>query len=154
MVLGIPGRWEKIMECPCCSRTLTEIPQADWTVEACSGGCGGVWFDRFELARIDEAGEAVGPALLNVAIDPQVVSGIDFSERRRCPHCKMIMMRHKFNPGVDVDVDTCPGCAGAWLDGGELEKIRAVPGDEEERKQAANRHFNRLFWQLGEHGDG
>jgi Zn-finger nucleic acid-binding protein len=93
------------------------------TVDVCDGGCGGIWFDRFELQKVDETHEAAGEHLLNVARDPGL--GVDFSRKRACPRCMGItLMRRRFNPKSSVEIDHCPNCAGYWLDSGELEKIR------------------------------
>jgi len=41
----------------------------------------------------------------------------------RCPACRepMIVAEHR-----DVEIDTCVGCGGVWLDGGELEALVGV----------------------------
>ena len=42
------------MKCPACDRELTETQVGAVAVDICQGGCGGVWFDAFELQRVDE----------------------------------------------------------------------------------------------------
>lgn len=37
------------MNCPACARELTKTTAGPITVDACVGGCAGVWFDNFEL---------------------------------------------------------------------------------------------------------
>ena len=54
-------------------------------VDVCDGGCGGIWFDHYELAKVNEQSESAGAALLDVAIDPSVQ--VDLEQRRLCPSC-------------------------------------------------------------------
>ena len=41
------------MNCPVCSNALTEINARGTKVDICQKGCGGIWFDRFELSQVD-----------------------------------------------------------------------------------------------------
>ena len=54
------------MECPVCANALTTMAVGRITVDACEGGCGGIWFDRHELMRVDESDESVGEGLLEI----------------------------------------------------------------------------------------
>jgi Zn-finger nucleic acid-binding protein len=93
-------------------------------VDVCAGGCGGIWFDAFELQRVDDQNEAAGDPLLHIQRDKQL--HVDTARRRDCPRCADIkLMRHLFSPKSRVEVDECPNCGGYWLDDGELAKIRA-----------------------------
>lgn len=47
------------MECPACANDLTTTKAGRITVDACEGSCGGIWFDRYELMRVDETDESV-----------------------------------------------------------------------------------------------
>jgi Zn-finger nucleic acid-binding protein len=108
----------------------------------CAGGCGGVWFDAFELLAVDEPGEAVGD-LLDIPYDRDVKA---HGGRRDCPHCPgTVMMQHWFSVAREVQVDECPRCGGFFLDRGELAAIREQFPDEEARRQAARQHFADLF---------
>ncbi len=113
------------MKCPACFNELTEFTIGGVTVDACEGGCAGIWLDAFELNRLDEPHEVAGDTVLHLQRDPALV--IDHQRRRDCPRCGNIkLMRQLFSPQVRVEVDHCPQCAGYWLDAGELEKIRAA----------------------------
>jgi uncharacterized protein len=106
-------------------------------------GCGGIWFDWFELARVDEVSESAGEKFLEVERDPALRP--DLSKRIHCPRDSEIMMRHFHSVERGVLVDECPRCAGFWLDAGELAGIRSEFATEEERKQAAQEYFSELF---------
>jgi uncharacterized protein len=134
---------DRVIECPVCSNTMTTMESEGVTVDVCAGGCGGIWFDWFELARVDEADESAGEAFLEVERDPTLSP--DLSKRIRCPRDHEIMMRHFHSVKRGVLVDECPMCAGYWLDAGELAGIRTEFATEEDRKQAAQEYFAELF---------
>jgi Zn-finger nucleic acid-binding protein len=118
------------MKCPACFNGLTEVTVGRLAVDACQGGCGGIWFDAFELEQADEEGETAGEALLSIERDEHLV--VDQTRKRECPRCAGIKLhRHFFSARRRVEVDQCPNCGGYWLDAGELALIRA------ERSQAA-----------------
>lgn len=132
------------MDCPACGHALKEIVVDDLAVDVCEGGCGGIWFDRLELKKVDEQHEATGLKLLDVPCDPNVV--VDHDARRKCPRCEdMIMMRHFFSIKRSVEVDECPQCAGFWLDAGELKAIRDEFATEGQRNAAAEAGFAQQF---------
>jgi Zn-finger nucleic acid-binding protein len=130
--------------CPSCGRSLTGQTAGGLTVDVCSGGCGGIWFDQAELRKVDEPSESAGEALLGVPRDPSVV--IDLEARRICPKCsdRPVLMRHFTSVKRLVTIDECPECAGVWLDAGELRSIRAEFPSAEARQQAAEAYFAEL----------
>jgi uncharacterized protein len=111
------------MKCPACFNSLKETQVGSLKVDVCQGGCGGIWFDAFELERVDEENEAAGEPLLHIQRDERIV--VDSSRKRECPRCAGIKLhRHYFSAKRRVEVDQCPNCGGYWLDAGELEQIR------------------------------
>jgi len=132
------------MKCPACGNSMEECPVAGINVDVCRRGCGGVWFDRFELQKVDEPHEAAGELLLDIERDEDLK--VNRSKKRKCPKCKdVIMMRHFFTIKKRIAVDECPGCAGMWMDHGELRKIRDQFTTEEEREKATEQYFSDLF---------
>jgi len=132
------------MDCPVCTRVLTTITAGRITVDACKGGCGGLWFDRYELMRVDESDEATGEELLEIERDPDL--DVDLSKRLNCPKSpEFVMMRHFFSAKRQVVVDECPDCGGHWLNPGELRTIRTEYASEEERERAAQAYFSEVF---------
>lgn len=88
-------------------------------VEKCES-CGGHWFDRGELERIENI---VEPTLIDFNRLP--------SKKKQliplyCPDCEDHPMMQKTEHTRDhhVIMDFCPECNGIWLDGGELEAIQ------------------------------
>jgi len=112
------------MKCPACSHELMEFVIGGVTVDACEGGCAGIWFDAFELQRVDDQHEVAGDKVLHLQRDPRLV--VDHTRKRDCPRCDGVKLKRQFfSPKLRLEVDHCPHCAGYWLDAGELEKIRA-----------------------------
>ncbi len=131
------------MNCPACGRELSQMKVGEITVDVCRGGCGGIWFDKWELMRVDEKSEAAGEELVNIERDPNISVN---KGKRRCPKCgDVYMMRHFFTAKQEIEVDECPKCGGFWLDAGELAAIRAQFESESDRKEAAEKLFNSMF---------
>jgi Zn-finger nucleic acid-binding protein len=133
------------MTCPACRNELRAEERGGITVDVCDGGCGGIWFDHYELQKVDEPAESAGEALLEVARNPAL--HVDVTRRYACPHCNdgTIMMRHFESVQRRVSVDECPACGGVWLDAGELATIRGEYPSEESRHDAAAAYFSDMF---------
>ena len=131
------------MNCPACGTAMTEIAAGDVKVQACKGGCGGLWFDEWTLGKVDQPDQSAGESLLNI---PQNASlKVDQSPRRKCPRDSVVMMRHFWSVKRDVVVDECPKCEGIFLDPGELTAIRADYKSDAERHKAAEAYYSEMF---------
>jgi|SRR5207244_7764934 len=122
------------MKCPACFNQLKQMQVGSLVVDACEGGCGGVWFDAFELQRVDEQQEVAGEHLLEIRRDQRIK--VDPSRKRECPRCEgMKLKRHFFSAKRRVEVDECPNCGGYWLDAGELAQIRLEKSETAQEEQ-------------------
>ncbi|MBD3271237.1 MAG: hypothetical protein GF384_01705 [Elusimicrobia bacterium] len=131
------------MHCPACNRELTEMTVEGVKLDVCDNGCGGIWFDNFELKKFDEQHEPTG-LLLKINKDDAIT--VDLKKRRKCPRCKDVtMMQHFFSVKRKVTIDECQNCGGVWLDAGELAAIRDLYATEQEREQAAGKYFEDVF---------
>ena len=131
------------MICPACQNTLTTQDVAGITVDVCRDGCGGIWFDHFELSKVDEQHEHAGEALMDIPRRADI--RIDPQAKRPCPRCDgVIMMQHFFSIKRRVVVDECAECGGLWLDAGELAEIRGLFPDSAARQAATTAYFNDL----------
>src|SRR5262245_10389619 len=137
------------MKCPACFNELTTIQVGSIEVDACHGGCGGIWFEAFELQRVDEEHEP-GQPLVHIQLDERVV--VDPSRKRECPRCEGVKLhRHYFSSKKRVQVDQCPGCGGYWLDAGELEQIRNEKTETfraEHARESISADFIRYLYRL------
>ena len=132
------------MNCPVCGHALAQTQGGSIVVDVCKVGCGGIWFDAFELKKVDESHEPAGEILDDVERNAGIK--VDSKLRRECPKCqKVVMMRHFFSVKREVEVDECPSCGGFWLDTGELLLIRKQFKGETERREAARKYFSSLF---------
>jgi Zn-finger nucleic acid-binding protein len=132
------------MNCPACEKTLEKMMIENISLDVCKGGCGGIWFDNFELMKIDEPDEYDAEALMDVEIDENI--RVDHEAKRKCPVCEnQLMLRHFFSVRRAVSVDECPRCGGVWLDYGELGQIRRQFSSEEEKTKAAGEYFQDVF---------
>ncbi len=132
------------MNCPACGNAMTELMVGDIKVDTCKSGCGGLWFDEWELRKVDEPAESLGSVLLDVEVDPNVK--VDREKRRNCPKdTDIVMMRHQWSVKRQVLVDECPKCEGMFLDSGELNAIRTEFATEEERHEAARKYYSETF---------
>ncbi|HLH52991.1 MAG TPA: zf-TFIIB domain-containing protein [Verrucomicrobiae bacterium] len=139
------------MKCPACFNELAQVQVGGLVVDVCQGGCGGIWFDAFELEQVDEEGEAAGEPLLHISRDERIV--VDPARKRECPRCAGIKLhRHFFSAKRQVQVDQCPNCGGYWLDAGELAAIRAEKNQmartEETRKSGLSSADIRYLYRL------
>jgi len=132
------------MRCPACARALSSRTVGDVTVDVCDDGCGGIWFDHFELRKLDEQRESAGEQLLEIPRDPD--ARVDPSKRYVCPKCTdgVVMMRHFWSVKRAVTIDECPECGGVFLDAGELGRIREEFPTEEARHAAADAYFHQV----------
>jgi uncharacterized protein len=132
------------MNCPACDHVLSSRRLAGIPVDICDGGCGGLWFDAFELGKVDESHELTDEDLLRPQFN--LAAQVCDASKRSCPRCSDVrLLRHFFSPQRQVEVDTCPQCAGVWLDAGELQRIRA---EKENRNASEQRAQVQCFVEL------
>ncbi len=131
------------MHCPACGQGMRVEKVSVITVDVCTEGCGGLWFDRLELRRLDELHEGDAAGLLSFG---QGKSQHRETDRRNCPRCtpSYPLIKRLFHPTVRVEVEECPGCAGHFLDPGELGEIRKSNQPEAEREQAARKIYREM----------
>lgn len=132
------------MICPACGNDLTAMDVAGVQLDVCQGGCGGAWFDKHELLKMDEPDESAGDLLMGVERDETIT--VDHTGKRPCPRCKGVtMMRHFYSLKHEVEVDECASCGGMWLDQGELAMIRSQYSSFEERTAVEQACFDKIF---------
>jgi Zn-finger nucleic acid-binding protein len=132
------------MKCPACGNVLQGMTVDDVDVDACRGGCGGLWFDSHELRKFDKPHDAAGEALLDIEKNENI--HVDYRKQRHCPKCGTVALtRRLLNAQRHVEIDECPSCGGVWLDAGELGEIRQRGGSAEEREKAAREYLQEIL---------
>ena len=128
----------RYMECPRCKKSLKIVSVDGVTVDACQNGCGGIWFDAFELEKMDQPDESAGWLLDNLRIDLSIE--VDFKKQVECPRCDGVkLMQQKYPANDRIAIDKCRVCGGVWLDFGELFQIRSAnPSTAEANKRVSS----------------
>lgn len=111
------------LRCPRTGQTMTRARFGRVDVDV-SEGCGGVWFDRFELEKFDEIDEIAGTMLAEHVRSHHRKLGTE-DRRLKCPRdADVVMMRRFYSGDAQIEIDECPQCGGIWLDAEELDAIR------------------------------
>lgn len=111
------------MNCPRCHTLLTTQRErgvnATIDVDVCSK-CGGTWFDKDELSKVDNITE---PVTFEFRRIPKIKEQF---ETMKCPRCNpdQVMIKAIHPRDENVILDFCQGCHGIWLDKGELNAIQ------------------------------
>jgi Zn-finger nucleic acid-binding protein len=130
------------MKCPRCQIALQpRIYEADVQVDGCTE-CGGRWLDHRELERIEEAAANDYKEQLSrpeYLLDRSYEVALQRSRSEICcPRCGQPMSKTECHPTSLVLVDLCPGCAGLWLDRGEVQALEVFfERMRQEERQAA-----------------
>jgi len=122
------------LRCPRTGSAMRPICVDGITVDV-SEGCGGLWFDNYEIQKFDDACEPHGAALL--AIIATMEKPVDTRPRLQSPiDDSVTMMRRHFSPAQKIVIDECPASGGVWLDPGELQIIRELFENADDRQAA------------------
>lgn len=109
------------MNCPACWRPMYETAVREVTVDVCKDGCAGVWFDAWELRKLEE-GESADGAFLRV-LRPRIDTDPERRARRFCPRDRVPLRRTFLGAEVALEIDTCSACKGLWIDPGEIGRL-------------------------------
>jgi Zn-finger nucleic acid-binding protein len=119
------------MDCPKCVGKLEEVKIGEkkpLVIDRCFA-CGGLWFDKDELAIAinKEILDTEEFALEEEPIkDNKLKSEVDLDKKQAtCPRCKgnKIMVKIPSRRNKNVIMDYCESCQGIWLDASEYKKI-------------------------------
>ena len=145
---------DKQLECPRCwvamKKEVVEVSGPNVVIDVCPQ-CRGIWLDNNELKKI------LGDRKLANYLTKHI--GTQSKSKLVCPRCGGLM---DLEYAQDVEIDVCLTCHGAWLDQGELERLKekseagftgdkAAKAEEELEDWWANRRrigLNRLFGRL------
>jgi len=117
-----------LLKCPNCDINLAHYEALGIALDGCATGCGGIWFDKGELQKFEDLNER--PPFEILRLKKNAESIINLAGDRSCPRCihhgnESALETRLAERTLGVEVDTCPTCAGTWLDLGELKLIRA-----------------------------
>ena len=132
------------MNCPRTGKELKPVLVDGIEIDL-SMGCGGVWFDQFELNKFDEVHESAGEILIE-HINAYHKPLNDLEVRLKCPKDPDVVMMRRFYSGkLQIEIDECPQCGGIWLDSEELSGIRKLFPTEEHLNSANNKFIEEVM---------
>ncbi len=109
--------------CPRCQMDLEAVSENGVEVDVCRR-CNGLFLDRGEMAKLVPTSK--GDIEYCTESDDVVEDMKQDDHPCVCPSCTDNTMRKvEFLSYSEVILDFCDECGGFWLDGGELERIRA-----------------------------
>jgi len=133
------------MKCPSCGDTLSPLTAGEIKLDACAGGCGGIWFDREELSHFDEPHEFSTHPVLELARRCEGVKP-EPGCLKVCPHCPgERLVRQFIDVAHEVEIDQCWNCAGVWFDLGEINRFRNQFATTADRARAVNASIDRAM---------
>ncbi len=106
------------MKCPVCNVGMIVVEYEEIELDHCVK-CGGVWFDRDELAYMLE-GAGLKPEALEIKAATRDAEALKGETKRRCPRCSKVMKKAIVGGTDPVVLDTCARHGGYWFDKGEL----------------------------------
>ncbi len=119
------------MNCPSCSNALSIFSYGGLGIMACQNGCAGMWFDRYEIKKINSNNFRSGRELLKIeqAEGVRMFRNVDHV----CPKCEMtLLLRHFFDRKRGLEVDQCSRCGGIWVEMGKV--VTGEPSGVEKEK--------------------
>lgn len=115
------------MKCPVCK--TVELKPSDLgeygfvIIDTCPS-CGGSWFDRGELDKLDDS------TVVDAENLPFTSAPSDHGELP-CPRCEKPLESISPEDAPSLVIDRCPEGHGYWLDQGELEQIQDLADNKE-----------------------
>ncbi len=124
------------LKCPACQSVMTKVyfPQEGFSVDVCTEGCGGIFFDNREFKYFDEEHENIDE--IAKVLKDKTFKSVDSSLPRTCPACGAKMVKNKTAMNGKIEIDECYSCGGKFLDFAELDAIRSEYKTEEDRRDA------------------
>jgi Zn-finger nucleic acid-binding protein len=146
------------MNCPNDREPLeTTTYEAGVEVESCPK-CRGIWLHEAELEKIQESKENDYSEELSQIPDPIIqahqLARAKAEAERECPKCGKTLTKEEYAHCSGITIDVCAGCAGIWLDQGELEALEVfferaqqevAEGEAAEAKETRKAALKRAF---------
>jgi len=125
------------MFCPKCLISSEEVLLQNMVLDSieldvCSS-CGGIWFDKQELASAVSLDKQTVESFYNKlnSLKTQDETGEIASNEQgftkdlilKCPKCNIEMSKYKYMYTSNIYIDSCDRCEGIWLDNNELLNI-------------------------------
>lgn len=121
--------------CPACGKVMEKVFMSNQgcSLDVCTEGCGGIFFDPNELQYFDEECENIDD--LKEVLKNKTFEKVDESEIRVCPLCGNNMVKNYVSAKEKVQIDECYNCGAKFFDYGELDRMREEFSTEQDRRQ-------------------
>jgi Zn-finger nucleic acid-binding protein len=126
------------VKCPKCHDELRETSFGEYGFEILDvcPSCDGAWFDKGELDALDDS------VLTNVealSFRPAKLGDVRYA----CPRCGGDLDPVSPEDDPHLVIDRCPACEGFWLDPGELEALREISLEKDDKRLDSMKHIQR-----------
>lgn len=113
----------KTISCPQCDSVMKKIfiPTVGLSVDICADSCGAIFFDNQEMQKITNSN--ANTSEIREILDKGDFKTLPKREVIVCPACGQRMQKTILQ-GFNIEIDTCYGCGGIFLDNGEYDIIR------------------------------
>ncbi|MCB8931934.1 MAG: zf-TFIIB domain-containing protein [Fimbriimonadaceae bacterium] len=118
--------------CPSCRIEMEALDYLGVPIDVCPD-CAGVWFDDGELAKLSQAAPAALEALDSRLTPEFEVLNVPGS-LKQCPRCTVHLRSYRYRYDSPVVIDSCPKCAGIFVEDQELEAIYHIMETEQREK--------------------
>ncbi len=128
------------LKCPACGKDMEKvfITNQGISLDICTQGCGGIYFDNREFNKFDEQDEDISAVLEK--INSSSFQKVNETMDRFCPNCGSKMVKNHSSIHQTIQIDECYNCGGKFLDNSELVKIRAEYENNDQRDEDILRH--------------
>jgi Zn-finger nucleic acid-binding protein len=125
------------MFCPRCLTNSKEVLLQNMVLDSIEldvcNSCGGIWFDKQELASAISLDKQTVESFYNKLNSLKVQNEISETASNeqgftkdlilKCPKCNIEMSKYKYMYTSNIYIDSCDRCEGIWLDNNELLNI-------------------------------
>lgn len=126
--------------CPDCGTELRSEDILGITLDVCPD-CAGIWFDDGELLKLKELGDDAIDEVEDDVVPTKSEKGE--GAKKMCPDCGTGLEEFSYLYTTTVKLDSCPTCAGTWVQDGELVAMRTAL--EAARTSPENPHLMRTI---------
>lgn len=109
------------INCPACGCEMEKIylQDAGISIDICTNGCGGLFFDNQELQTINASEKDINE--VKKALNGKTFKAVDSAQTRVCPVCGTKMVKTK---AFGTEIDTCYNCGAVFLDANEIDTVK------------------------------
>lgn len=136
---------------PCLPKPLSRFKSGAVVLDGCDGGCGGIWFDHHELAKVNREHPAPDDPDTQLRFDPNVP--VDDEAIRACPRCAGVALDKKLSASVQAsswtgapNAEASGSTAGNWKKSANPSKPDRFHGQPSSKPANRKISLSNLTW--------